>query len=162
MTIYISATDTAKLVRKALKENFPSTKFSVRTTQYAGGASLDVNWTGGPTTPKVDAVVKNFEGSEPDASGDFCDPVIHEKDGQRIHYGARHILTMRMITQATYDTIQTEVLASMSMTPAEAQNWNSYPVPLIVLQRAEHFRYAQGTIHDFVRAIADSQDDGPN
>ncbi|MEO8223008.1 MAG: LPD29 domain-containing protein [Specibacter sp.] len=162
MSIYISATDTAKLVRKALKENFPGTKFSVRTTKYAGGASLDVNWTGGPTTPKVDAVVKGFEGSEPDASGDFCDPVIHEKDGQRIQYGARHILTMRMITQATYDTIQTEVLASMSMASTEVQNWNSYPVPQIVLQRAEHFRYAQGTVHDFVRAIADSQDAGPN
>ena len=162
MTIYICATDTAKLVRKALKENFPGTKFSVRTTKYAGGASLDVNWTGGPTTPKVDAVVKGFEGTEPDASGDFSDPVIHEKDGQRIQYGSRHILTMRMITQVTYDAIRAEVLASMAMTDAEVQNWNSYPVPQIVLERANHWRYAQGTIHDFVRAIADSQDDGLN
>lgn len=160
MTIYVSATDTAKLVRKALKENFPGTKFSVRTTKYAGGASLDVNWTGGPTTPKVDAVVKSFEGSEPDASGDFCDPVIHEKDGQRIQYGARHILTMRMITQATYDAIQTEVVASLGMTLAMVHNWESYPVPQIVLERANHWRYAQGTVHDFVRAIADNQNDG--
>ena len=160
MTVYVSATDTAKLVRTALKEKFPATKFSVRTTKYAGGASLDVNWTGGPTTPKVDAVVKNFEGTEPDASGDFTDPVIHEKNGQRIHYGARHILTMRMITQASYDVIKAEVLASLGMTFAEVHNGQSYPVPQIVLERASHWRYSQGTIHDFVRAIADSQDDG--
>ena len=159
MTIYISATDTAKLVRAALKENFPGTKFSVRTTKYAGGASLDVNWTGGPTTPKVDAVVKGFEGTEPDASGDFTDPVIHEKDGQRIHYGARHILTMRMVTRARYEEIQAEVLAALGLDIIH--NGSAFPVPQIVLERAPHFRYAQGTIHEFIRAIADSEDDGP-
>ena len=159
MTIYISATDTAKLVRKALKEQFPGTKISVRTTKYAGGASLDVNWTGGPTTPKVDAVVKGFEGTTPDASGDFCDPVIHEKDGQRIQYGARHILTTRMITQASYDRIRAEVLESMNLTAAQVESWHSYPVPQLVLERANHWRYVQGTVHDFVLGIADAQDD---
>lgn len=162
MTTYVSATDTAKLVRKALKDSFPGTKFSVRTTKYAGGASLDVNWTGGPTTPRVDAVVKSFEGSEPDASGDFCDPVIHEQDGQRIHYGADHILTMRMITQATYDAIKSEVVEALGMERAPAHNWESYPVPQIVLERANHWRHAQGSIHDFVRAIADNQNDDLN
>jgi len=158
MTVYVSATDTAKLLRAALKENFPSTKFSVRTTKYAGGASLDVNWSDGPTTPKVDAVVKDFEGTEPDASGDFCDPIVQEKDGQRIQYGARHILTMRMITRARYDEIQAEVVAALQLDKAEYGR--AYPVPHLVLARNPHFRYAQGTIHDFVRAIADNQDDG--
>lgn len=159
MTLYVSATDTAKLVKKALKTEFPGTKFSVRTAKYAGGASLDVHWTEGPTTPKVDAVLKSFEGSEPDTSGDFCDPVTHEKDGQQIQYGADHILTTRMITQATYDTIQSQVLESMGMTLAQVRNWEQYPVPALVLEKANHFRQGEGSLHDFVRAIAENQDD---
>lgn len=157
MTIYVSATDTAKHVRAALKENFPGTRFSVRTTKYAGGASLDVNWTGGPTTPKVDAVIKDYEGTEPDASGDFCDPVTHEKNGDRIQYGARHILTSRKITPSTHAALQAEILASMGLEGLDTGR--AYPVPPIVLERADHYRYSQGTIHEFVRAIADSQDD---
>lgn len=162
MTVYVSVTDTAKLVRAALKENFPGTRFSVRTSKYAGGASLDVQWTGGPTTPKVDAVVSGFEGTAPDRSGDFYDPIIREKDGQRIHYGADHIRTARTIAPATREKIRAEVLDAMGLTEATVSDWDSYQVPAIVLQRANRFSYAQGDIADFVRAIADSQDDEPS
>ena len=40
---YVSPTDTAKLIRAALKRSFPRTKFSVRTDTYAGGAAVDVS-----------------------------------------------------------------------------------------------------------------------
>ena len=49
MTEYVSTTDTAKLVRAALKKAFASTypgvKFSVRSDRYADGASVRVTWT---------------------------------------------------------------------------------------------------------------------
>lgn len=41
MTKYISVTETAKLIRQTLKENFKCIKFSVRSRNYAGGASID-------------------------------------------------------------------------------------------------------------------------
>lgn len=162
MTVYISVTDTAKLVRAALKENFPGAKFSVRTSKYAGGASLDVQWTAGPAARKVDEVVSVFVGTAPDRSGDFYDPVFHEKDGQRIHYGADHIRTSRTIAPATAAKIRAEVLEAMGKTEATVTNWDSYEVPPIVLQRAKPFGYAQGTIGDFVRAIANREDDKAN
>lgn len=62
MSRYISAADTAKLIRKQLKAKFAGVKFSVRTDSYAGGASIDVEWTDGPTARLVDAVVKPFAG----------------------------------------------------------------------------------------------------
>jgi hypothetical protein len=43
---YVSAAQTAKLVRVALKQAFPATKFSVRTSTYAGGASVRVRMDG--------------------------------------------------------------------------------------------------------------------
>ena len=62
MTEYISPIETAKLVRKALKREFPSTKFSVRTDQYSGGSSIRVNWADGPTQSSVTAVAKAYQG----------------------------------------------------------------------------------------------------
>ena len=43
-TKYLSCAETAKLVRTALKKNFPGVKFSVRSSVYSGGASIDVSW----------------------------------------------------------------------------------------------------------------------
>jgi hypothetical protein len=60
---YVSAADTAKLVRKALKARFPDTKFSVRTDVYAGGASVRVGWTDGPTDSEVQEVTQAYAGA---------------------------------------------------------------------------------------------------
>lgn len=62
MTEYLSCAATAKLIRAQLKAKFPGIKFGVRSSVYAGGASIDVVWTDGPTGKMVDAVVKPFEG----------------------------------------------------------------------------------------------------
>lgn len=45
-TTYMSAADTAKLIRKALAKHFPSTKFYVRSSVYSGGASIDIYYDG--------------------------------------------------------------------------------------------------------------------
>jgi Large polyvalent protein associated domain 29 len=49
----LSAAETAVLVRKALRTAHTGVKFRVRSSSYAGGASIDVSWTDGPTTPQV-------------------------------------------------------------------------------------------------------------
>lgn len=69
--LYLSVVETAKLVRKALKREFPTTKFSVRSDSYAGGAAIRVSWTDGPTTKKVEAVVGCFAGADFDGSIDL-------------------------------------------------------------------------------------------
>ena len=62
-TTYLSCAETAKLVRKELKKNFPSQKFSVRSSVYSGGASIDVSWTDGVQSDEVNKVIKQFEGA---------------------------------------------------------------------------------------------------
>jgi hypothetical protein len=62
-TKYISTTETAKIIRKSFKNQFPNTKFSVRSHSYSGGSSIDVSWIDGPTVEEVDAIVKIFEGA---------------------------------------------------------------------------------------------------
>ena len=68
---YLSCAETAKLVRTALKKNFPGVKFSVRSSVYSGGASIDVSWVLGPTTREVDAVAGQYESADFDGSIDM-------------------------------------------------------------------------------------------
>lgn len=60
---YLSVTETAKLIRKRLKQEFPGQKFSVRSDSYSGGASIRIRYEDGPWVEDVEAVVKGFEGS---------------------------------------------------------------------------------------------------
>ena len=62
MTEYVNVVGTAKLIRTALKTKFPGTKFSVTSSKYAGGASIDVTYMDGPTGKEVEAVVKPYSG----------------------------------------------------------------------------------------------------
>jgi hypothetical protein len=68
---YLSCAETAKYVRTALKKKFPGVKFSVRSSVYSGGASIDVSWVLGPTTREVDAVAGQYESADFDGSIDM-------------------------------------------------------------------------------------------
>lgn len=60
---YVSATDTAKVIRKELKKRWPEAKFSVRTDKYAGGASIRIEYTDGPALEDVERFGNRFEGA---------------------------------------------------------------------------------------------------
>lgn len=71
MTKYLSVTDTAKLVRAALKAGFPGVKFSVRSDSYSGGASIDISWTDGPFEKDVEQIANRYQGSDFDGMQDL-------------------------------------------------------------------------------------------
>jgi hypothetical protein len=56
---------TAKMIREALKDLFPAVKFSVRSSNFSMGNSVDVSWTDGPTSEMVNSAINRFQ------SGDF-------------------------------------------------------------------------------------------
>jgi hypothetical protein len=64
---YISAVETAKMIRRELKENFPGTKFWVNKKNN----SIRIVWVDGPTSKSVDAIVQKFSGSGFDAMIDM-------------------------------------------------------------------------------------------
>jgi len=59
----LSCAETAKLLRAALKRSFPHTKFSVRSDVYANGASIIVEYTGGPPAQEVRQVAGQYAGA---------------------------------------------------------------------------------------------------
>lgn len=80
---FLSVADTAKLLRTHLKREFPGVKFSVRSSRYAGGASIDVSWTDGPAAHLVDPILSSYAGARFDGMIDMANYVQHwlEADG---------------------------------------------------------------------------------
>lgn len=73
----LTAAETAKLVRKALKAAFPGQKFSVTSDTYSMGAAVHVSWTDGPAERRVSPVVSKYSGSGFDGSIDMKYHMTH-------------------------------------------------------------------------------------
>lgn len=95
---YLSCADTAKLVRAVLKETFPGVKFSVRSSVYSGGASINVSYVDGPSYDQVKAVIGVFEGSYFDGMTDYKGINYSSLDGQEVRFGADFIFVNRKFT----------------------------------------------------------------
>lgn len=70
-TKYLTGAESAKIAREILKELFPATKFSVRTSS---GSALRVEWLDGPTDRSVSERLNVLTGSVSDFTGDYRDP----------------------------------------------------------------------------------------
>ena len=106
---YITCTETAKHVRTALKAMFPAVKFSVTSSQYSGGASIDVSWTDGPAAKRVEAITDRFTGATFDGMTDSMSYHKTEWQGKQVHFGANFIFCNRRISdyEAKLDEMET-------------------------------------------------------
>ena len=52
---------TARAVRKELKEAFPGVKFSVKSSNFSGGDSIDVSYTDGPALNEVESLTDKYK-----------------------------------------------------------------------------------------------------
>lgn len=91
----LTCAETAKLVRRALAAEFPGVTFTVRSKTYAGGASISVGWTDGPTEALVARVAKRFEGADFDPMIDLKSYRVGELDGAAVHFGADFVFCSR-------------------------------------------------------------------
>ena len=93
-TVTISTTDTAKLIRKELKQTFNDVKFSVTCDKYAGGASIWVTFPkeSGLATESVTSITAKYESMKFDGMTDSTDYIIGEIDGVAVQFGAHYII----------------------------------------------------------------------
>jgi hypothetical protein len=108
--VRVSLIDTAKLIRAELRREFPHTKFSVRSSSYAGGCSIDIKWQDGPTEPEVNAITGGFAGARFNGMVDMKElnePV--EVNGQLTRYGVDYVQTHRRISPEWQSEIEAEI-----------------------------------------------------
>lgn len=97
---WLTCADTAKLVREVLKEQFPGTKFSVRSKTYAGGASIDISYVDGPRSREVEAACDHLRSSDFNAMIDLKESrggtlFVDGDEFEQVHYGADYISAHR-------------------------------------------------------------------
>lgn len=82
---WIEAKEVAALVRKRLKARWPGQKFSVRSSKFAGGSSVDVSYTAGPPQCLVDEEIGDYQFARFDSMTDYgysCDLWLNTKTGE--------------------------------------------------------------------------------
>jgi hypothetical protein len=117
MTRYVTVADTAKELRKALKEAFPTIKFSVRSKSYAGGASIRVIWQDGPTEAEAQKITDKFEGAKFDGMEDLKSYQYHEVNGERVSWGADYVFCERSFSVPFLQKTTAEVGKRYGMPP---------------------------------------------
>lgn len=96
---YITATEVAKLLRGALKAEFPGIKFSVRSSYYSGGSSIDVSYSDGPVQSAVQTVCDRYRGADFDGMQDLKthhSTLLTTADGMdEVYFGSDYIFAHR-------------------------------------------------------------------
>lgn len=59
-----------KNIKIELKELSPKTKFSIKSSSFAGGDSIDVRWADGPTNEEVNKIIQKYQEGEFDPMSD--------------------------------------------------------------------------------------------
>ena len=80
-------------IRKELKREFPNTKFSVRYSSFSGGAEWSIRWEDGPTQNEVEKVVRKFQDSHSDFTGDYWD--YDPSEFNRLFGGEKFVMVYR-------------------------------------------------------------------
>lgn len=60
-----------KNIRIELKELFPKTKFSIKSSCFAGGDNINVSWVDGPTVEEVNKIISKYEEGHYDGMNDI-------------------------------------------------------------------------------------------
>ncbi len=127
MKNYLSCAETAVMIRQVLKESFPGVKFSVRSSVYSGGASINIRYQDGPNYDAVKAVVGIFEASYFDGMQDYKGQNYTAIDGQEIRFGADFVFVNRQISDELY------AAALDALYEKFAGNFASDPLPRVTV-----------------------------
>jgi hypothetical protein len=110
---YLSCVETATLLRNKLKETFKGTKISVVSDKYAGGASISVSWTDGPTDKEVSAIAGGYAGATFDGMIDLKSyhrsliVLPGDTEETSVRFGADFVFTDRDLSKEFKDDLAT-------------------------------------------------------
>ena len=65
------AANCAAAIREELKKVFPNVKFSVKSSNFAGGDSVNITWTDGPTYKQVEKITNKYQSGHFDGMTDM-------------------------------------------------------------------------------------------
>jgi Large polyvalent protein associated domain 29 len=109
-------------IRRELRAAFPAFKFAIHSRSFAGGDSIDIQWTLGPTEKEVRAITDKYQTGSFDGMTDLYtyDP---DRSFTATHGGSKYVQTSRSLGDAE-PTLTAALHARMSnLTDYEAQTY---------------------------------------
>lgn len=95
----------AAMIRKELKAAFPSVKFSVTSDSFAGGDSVDVRWTDGPTTGQVEKFSSKYQYGHFNGMEDIYEYTNSREDIPQAKYVQEHRSMSDEAEKIVYDAL---------------------------------------------------------
>lgn len=124
---------TAQAIRKELKVAFPKTKFEIRSSNFAGGNSVHIDWVDGPTQDQVTSITSKYEYGHFDGMTDCYE----YSNGRTDIPQAKYVQVGRSFSEQTYqdnfDRIRKSYSGFGDATDMETYNpnWNATARQLI-------------------------------
>jgi hypothetical protein len=138
-SLFLSSTETAKLIRETLKEQFsaeyPDTKFSVRSSSYSGGASINVSYTDGPSDKEVKEVVGGYAGSTFNGMIDLKEYKSSKaEDGTEVHYGSDYVFVRREISDNKREDYMKELAGMLGVSEVDPNRLYETPSEIYMMR----------------------------
>ena len=110
---YMTYQESVKMLREALRRNFPGIKFSVAKS-YPRGTSVRVRYPFGPPVSEVDRVAQRFHGRDFDGmtdSNSYPSSLLVDSAGamREVKHGIGFVFVERDTLQAYYDAVVSEL-----------------------------------------------------
>lgn len=106
-TINEQPKQTAAKIRKALKAAFPGIKFSVKTSVYSMGSSIDIKWEDGPFQAEVQTIANFYQSASFDGMTDY--ETVHgyeDPEDGKIYSGAKYIFASRSLSEGYREQLE--------------------------------------------------------
>jgi hypothetical protein len=114
MSRTIDTAEVAKIIRTELKKNFPGIKFSVKSSRYSGGSSINVKYSDGPALDAVKSVIGHFHGASFDGMQDLKEYHVSEYNGEAVRFGNDFLFIDREYSRAFCEGVKAHMLAEMA------------------------------------------------
>jgi len=108
----------AKSIRKELKEKFPKIKFSIRSESFAGGNSVDIDYTDGVPADEIRKIVNKYESGHFDGMTD-CYNYYPGRD----YPTAKYVMVQRNISKEVWQKTKEELAAKFRIEIENEKDW---------------------------------------
>lgn len=139
-----------KNIRAELKKHWPKTKFSVRYSSFSGGDEYYIKWTDGVTEKEVESVVKKFQDSHADNTGDYWD--YDPSAFNELFGGVKFVMVSRTIS----DDVKNKVREELADLTDEQVQQQTYKCDKDDVMRVIMSGYTF-TVEDVVHSVAHSR-----
>ena len=110
-------------IKAELAKAFPHVKFSVRSSSFAGGNSVDISWTDGATVEQVEAISDKYQYGSFNGMEDIYEYTNRRDDIPQ----AKYVSEQREISQTIKDEVKAQLMTLKKYSEKQLNDWRSAP-----------------------------------